>query len=415
MWGDNIGDLLPGLLPGLYRGITYHVPDTSSVAGRRAAEYLFPGVDPAAYDDFGLFPGEVTIDGLIVGDDYIAQGKALQAAFETPGPATLVHPWLGPMTVILLEPGQISFSDRELRVVRFSVTFKRLSAGGGSSAISSLTGLTTAIAGLVSAASSLAAAVGSRVISATRQKSAARSHRVVSTAITALSSPRGAGRTVARLRDALPSVSANPAAFDAMMVSVSERLSAVTLAPSVAPAAGAVIETQPPSSVLVSIGQALAATLLPEIIAAPSDADAALLISATARVIAATSAQAVHIDYDSRVAAVTYRSAAVGQLDSLIEAVDVLSDGILSAEGTAVRRVLRDLQSAITVDVNETLGRLPSVRIFEPGRPIDAFQLAAHIAGDTPSNIETVYLDIISRNRPRHPAFIDAIRIEVKL
>ncbi len=39
---DDDGSLLPGLLPGRYRGITFHVPNTSIDAGRRVVEYLFP-------------------------------------------------------------------------------------------------------------------------------------------------------------------------------------------------------------------------------------------------------------------------------------------------------------------------------------------------------------------------------------
>ncbi|MCM0751948.1 hypothetical protein DEA98_13705 [Brucella pseudogrignonensis] len=68
----------------------------------------FPGIDVAAYDDMGLAPAVIQLDGLIVSDSYIVSAKALQAAFETPGPGTLVHPWLGPMQVILEETAEIS-------------------------------------------------------------------------------------------------------------------------------------------------------------------------------------------------------------------------------------------------------------------------------------------------------------------
>ncbi len=76
---DDDGSLLPGLLPGRYRGITFHVPNTSIDAGRRVVEYLFPGVDPASYDDFGKMPGVVYLSGLIISDDYREQARALEA------------------------------------------------------------------------------------------------------------------------------------------------------------------------------------------------------------------------------------------------------------------------------------------------------------------------------------------------
>src|SRR5690606_31070027 len=41
------------------------------------SEYLFPGIDRAAYDDFGLLPAIVTVSGILVGDDYVARAAAL--------------------------------------------------------------------------------------------------------------------------------------------------------------------------------------------------------------------------------------------------------------------------------------------------------------------------------------------------
>lgn len=415
MWFDADGALLPGLLPGLYRGITFHVPDTSTSAGRRVAQQLFPGVDAAAYDDFGIYPNEVDIAGLIVGDDYIAQGQALIAALNTPGPATLVHPWLGPMTVMLREPGEVSFSDRELRVVRFTATFTRTEVSGFGSVVSSLTGLTTAIAGVASAASGLCLAAGTKVMSSTRQKAAARSHRIVATAVASLQAPSGSLRFVPRLKSSLPSPSIDPAQLDAMIAAIADSLATVAVTPAVSPAAEAVVELQPPSDALVAIGLQLAADLLPEVAAAPSDIDAALLVAATARLIAATSAQAVYVDYDSRSSALDYRGRAVWMIDGTVEAADLAAGGVLGGEASTLRRSLRSLQSAIVIDINETLGRLPPVQVFEPGRPIDAYQLAHHIAGDRPETVERVYIDIVTRNRPRHPAFLDAARIEVKI
>jgi hypothetical protein len=311
MWFDNDAALLPGLLPGLYRGIAFHVPDTSTAPGRRVAEHLFPGVDLAGYDDMGLSPNEVTIDGMIVGDDYIAQAQALIAAFNTPGPATLVHPWLGPMNVIMLSPGDVSFSDRELRVARFSATFTRIEPGAASLGFSSLTGLTAAISVCISAASGLCLAAGTRIISATRQKAAARSHRIVTATIAGLGSPSGSGRFVPRLKSSLPPVSADPAQFNSMMAAIGNSLSEVATTPAVAPAAEAVVETPADPRALVSIGHLLASGLFAEIAAAPSDADAGLLASAAGRMIAVASFQAIHATYESRQAALAYRTATV--------------------------------------------------------------------------------------------------------
>jgi prophage DNA circulation protein len=414
MWFDSDASTLPGLLPGLYRGISFFAPDTTTTAGRRIAEHLFPGTEYAAYDDMGIAPKTVTLYGLIVGDDYIAKGKALDAAFATPGPATLVHPWLGPMTVILEEPGEISFSAAELRVVRFSVTFKRLGFSAGAGVVSSLGGLATAFGALVTAASAIAAAASSRVISATRTKASVRSHRVVTTAVSGLAAPSGSARALPRITAALPSSVSTPVEFDAAVLGLAAIIRTRKPTPAVSPARGAIIETDPTPASLVRIGLDLAAAIAAEIGDAPSAVDAALLTDASAQIVAALAEQAIAVEYDTRAAAISYRTEASAVIGTITDAIETISSDLLGSEVSAVRRALRSLQTAIIVDVNETIGRLPELLVFSPGRAVDAFAVANHLAGSTPSKIETVYSDIVARNRPRHPALLDGARIEVK-
>ena len=68
---DSVADLLPGLIPGQFRGVAFDVPDTRTEFGRRVAEHLFPGRDDAEYDDLGALPEVVSVEGVIVGDDYV--------------------------------------------------------------------------------------------------------------------------------------------------------------------------------------------------------------------------------------------------------------------------------------------------------------------------------------------------------
>lgn len=415
MWFDRDADLLPGLLPGVYRGVTFHVPDTSIAAGRRVAEYLFPGVDLPAYDDFGLYPADVTIEGMLLGDDYVAQAASLQSAFETPGPGMLIHPWLGPMTVILREPGSISFSDRELRLARFSVSFVRYQAGAGGFIGSTLSALGTAVSAVATAASALSASVGRRVISNTRLKAADRSGRIVRTKVSALTAPSGARRFLPRLIASLPSGTVDPAAYDAMMVAIAGRISETAPTPAVAPAAGAPASDAADPAALVTLGLALTSSLSASVTEAPSPVDAMLLIAGAAHVVAATARQAIMVEYDSRDDALSYRAGITDLLGTLATDIEDTDAGLMQAEATVLRRALRSLGSAIIADVNETIGRLPPLHVFTPGRPVDAFLVAHHLAGDTPDQVEAVYADIVRRNRPRHPAALDGERIEVRL
>ncbi|ANH04600.1 DNA circularization N-terminal domain-containing protein [Shinella sp. HZN7] len=413
--GDR--DLLPGLLPGFWRGIRFHVPDASTAAGRRIAEQLFPGVDVPAYDDFGVAPAVISIEGLIVGDDYIAQAVALQAAMETPGPSTLVHPWLGPMTVILEEPGQVFFSDRELRVTRFSIQFKRLPAGalGGLSGLAglgrtggSLSTLTTAIGAVSAALSTFAKAHEQRAISVARQLSVNRAHRVFRASIAALSPPTGARRTLPRLIASVPDLAPTGAyAFDQMVQATVAILASSSPTPAVSPAAGATAEAPPSPLALMTIGFDLASALAAEVALAPSPTDGLLLALATGRTLAAAAGQSVFASYESRREALSFRGRAVVAIGDAAERLEGMSSSIYAGETGSLRLVLADLKTAVSADINERIGRLPDVLVLRPYLPVEAWQIAHHLFGDDPQRVEPAFRDIVRRNRPRHPAFLE--------
>ncbi len=409
---DSLDWVIDGLLPGSFRGITFSMPDTSSSVGRRVVEYLFPGVDAADYDDFGLSPNEISVTGLILGDDYKLQATALQAAFETPGPATLIHPWLGPMMVIMAQPGQISFSEKELRLVRFTATFKRLPLTG-SSAIGGLSGLISAIDTVVSVASALTSIVGS-ILSATRTKSVTRSTRIVTSAIGAVTAPSGSARALPQLKAAIgASVPSSPADFDTLIRSTSALINTASIAAAVAPAAEAVIPPAPTALSLMSIGMTVAEALTASVADAPADADRALLISAAAQFLAQAAAQSAYAEYTSSQQALAFRARTTDAADGMSAALETITASSFQADSTALRRGIRQLQSALIADINQTIGRLPSVLTFRPDRPLDAWLLAQHVFGDAPSTIEAGYLDIVARNNPRHPAALPSGPVEV--
>lgn len=189
-------DTLPGLLTASFRGIEFFMPDASTAPGRRLEEYLFPGIDRAAYDDFGELPEEINVEGVLVGDDYIAQARALRAAFRRAGPGTLVHPWLGAMTVIAMDPPDISFSAGELRVARFSATFKVYASKGSAAIVSTVQALLGAASTAQAAAAALAAAPATVTISAAQGRASARSARVAADIWTGLVAATAAANAI---------------------------------------------------------------------------------------------------------------------------------------------------------------------------------------------------------------------------
>jgi len=405
-------DTLPGLLPASYRGIGFHVLDTASEPGRRVLEYLFPGVDAAAYDDFGVLPNLISIEALIIGDDYKVKAAQLQRAFETAGPATLMHPWLGPMTVIMDEPALLSFSTQELRVVRISARFKKVAA---SSPVGlSLFSIASVIGSIIALASQLSSSVGTRVISASRSAAVTRSVRIVTAAIAAQTSPTGSAAFMPALRSTiLKATPGTPTEYGQWIATAASMFAEASFTPAVAPAAEAVAAQDPSPESLLTISQALGSSLIASAIEAPSDGDRALLVAAAAQLLAQGAVQTAYVSFPSRREALDYRTAALDTTDRLIDTLEGFGGTLFQAETSALVSAARDLQAAIVSDINEVIGRLPDVLVFRPSRSLDAWQLALHVAGDTPSHIEEAYRDIVARNDPRHPSAIEAGAIEV--
>ncbi len=66
------------------------------------------------------------------------------------------------------------------------------------------------------------------------------------------------------------------------------------------------------------------------------------------------------------------------------------------------------LRAAWVADMNERIGRLPSVALLTPPGPTTAWHIAQHLVGDDPSQIVATVQDLVRRNGLRHPALIPA-------
>lgn len=104
------------------RGVPFQVNDSEFAAGRRVQVHEYPQRNRPYTEDLGRASREVSVEGFLIGADYIAQANRLLAALETAGPGTLVHPWLGSMQVSLQEPARVRF-DSGLGVATVSMRF----------------------------------------------------------------------------------------------------------------------------------------------------------------------------------------------------------------------------------------------------------------------------------------------------
>lgn len=410
---DSIGHILPGCLPASFRGVSFFVPDASTEAGRRVAETLFPGVDRAAYDDFGLRPAVVTVDGLMVGDDYVAQARALQAAFERPGPGTLIHPWLGAMSVILEEPGEITFSAAELRVARFSASFKRIRAGLGLSLGDTASLLLSAARSFLAASRGLGAAPALASPNRAASLAVGRTARLV----TATWADVAVGQAASAVRAVSPGLDTRDArALSMAVAAVSDCIAGLVAAaaeePAVSPAAGAPDRSALPAVQAIDLLLAAGNRLVALQDDAPAAVDRVMLIAAAADAIGTAATLSVYVDHPSRQDAQAMR----GRLTGALNAVSLSASAIEAAEyagpAGAVGRPALGLRTAIAADINETIGRLPAVAVVATAVPTDAFLIAGDLYGDRPEMIEAGYRSIVERNRPRHAAQMSG-RIEV--
>lgn len=126
-WRDNFGRItLPDgreLIAGSFRGVAFRTTSAELTGGRRNVLNQYPQRDVPYSDDMGREARSYVVEAYLVGDDYLAQRDALQAALETAGPGELRHPRYGILTVAL--SGKFSFKESPDRggYCSVSVTF----------------------------------------------------------------------------------------------------------------------------------------------------------------------------------------------------------------------------------------------------------------------------------------------------
>ncbi|GGG31037.1 hypothetical protein GCM10010964_18720 [Caldovatus sediminis] len=420
-----LGALLDGLFPASFRGVAFHMPDVRHEVGRRVVRFFFPGLDATVHEDLGALDGGIAVTGLLLGDDYVRRAEALAEAFRTPGPGTLVHPWLGELQVVLARPAQILFSERELRLARFDALFEpwieRVPAR-----LDTLGGLLAAVDGLRAEARALLRAALAPALLPLAALAAVQDFATATGALWARLA--AAGRGSGALRAALAAPLGGLGAIGALALddgypdAVAARLFA-------APAALSAAAAPPPAPAIGPAAEALAAPPAPRARVAAADAARVLLEAAAALAPAAadqepaaslalalaaasrTEAAACVADlaFESRQEALAWRA----RLDAALaatatEAARQAATGRVAAPG-ALWRAATALRTALAADLNERIGRLPGVatlRLPAGAAAMPAWLAAHHLAGDDPGRVVAVLEDLVRRNRLRLPGAV---------
>lgn len=98
------------LLKASFRGVEFEVTDSELTVGRRNQVFEYPQRDIPYVEDLGRSARAIRLSAFVVGDDYVERMGKLIAALEEEGSGTLIHPWLGQMTVTPKSASTVSYS-----------------------------------------------------------------------------------------------------------------------------------------------------------------------------------------------------------------------------------------------------------------------------------------------------------------
>lgn len=114
-WRDN-------LQKASFRSVSFGVVAADTSLGRRTVLHQYPLRDRPYAEDLGRQPREYTLECFVLGDDYFAARDALLRAFEAQGPGILIHPYLGSKRVSVASARLIE-TAADGRMARFVVAF----------------------------------------------------------------------------------------------------------------------------------------------------------------------------------------------------------------------------------------------------------------------------------------------------
>ena len=111
------------LFPASFRGVPFDVRTSDIEIGRRTQAFEYPQRDKPFIEDLGRSARRIELEAVIVGADFIPRMNKLIAAMEAQGAGTLVHPFLGEMTVTPQSTTRVSYDTNGLGVATATLSF----------------------------------------------------------------------------------------------------------------------------------------------------------------------------------------------------------------------------------------------------------------------------------------------------
>lgn len=420
---DIVG-LYNNLLSASIAGLPFEVLDTREEFGRRVQRFLFPGIDQPVFQDMAVTDGPISVTGMLIGDDYVQQAANLRFLLRQPGPFTLVHPWLGNLSVVLSGPSAVSIAltNSELRIARFTVSLYVYEAPPPALA-DTLSGIAGAVTATLADAQAWMAAVIAPAILPLEAFSYAQGWlRSLSAGFAGLVNKGASGAQIGAMASpaiaalSVPAVAPTPAA-------------AAAIAANVAAVPGAIVAAAQPG---VPSAVAPGGPVVVAVAADPADATSMLLQAVPIATQGATnpapgpalaaSLQAIIVaNAVAASALIAYQSVQQAQAQALVlmAALDAAIVAAATAAQTSPQLAapvwddLIGLKAALAADTNALIGRLPAVVTVNTINVLPAWLIAHYVAGDVPARMAATYADIVARNRVINPALVPAGALEV--
>lgn len=139
---------LQGLIPASFRGVPFLCPDGTKDSGRHAVKHEYPDSSQRFVEDNGFCVPNFKINCVVHGADALSRLRRLEAAINTPGPGTLVHPIHGRQFV---QAGKyhLKHDDKDVGVYTIDCEFF---VTGPASFPGMITGIAASITGLSASA-----------------------------------------------------------------------------------------------------------------------------------------------------------------------------------------------------------------------------------------------------------------------
>jgi len=398
------------LRPAALRGLLFYVSKSEDTAVRRWVTHEFPGRDEPWHEDMGAKTRSFSIEGLLIGADVVLQARAFEKAAADPEVATLLHPWLGGMQVVV-QDCRISFDTNEARVARISLRVEK--AGTKPAPVIEEDGLGSVLADAEEVLTAAQAAYAEyRYMRAAADfviDSFKGSVMGIAAAIEGALANTGQGDAAAGSVAALASMNdaaiVSDTAVPAALATAARDVSAL--------AGGRAALKRGADAAPVPAFEALGALTTQELVPAPT---APATTPARQQLVAANEALGVLAaamfagEFARAAAAVPWasRDDAMAARDRVADALAAAADRVAALGWDAVWQSLMALRASLAADLAQRAAPLPRIKRLELPGVLPATLIAYRLDGDSISDVFGRAAALSARNRVRHPGFVPA-------